>query len=229
MPGVDGFTLVEQIRKEKTFAGIPLLMLTSAGQRGDAVRCRALGIAGYLTKPVSQFQLVDAMRLALGRTAEASSAVELITRHTLLENPRQLRILLAEDNLINQKVARRMLEKEHHSVTVVGNGREALKALERQPFDLILMDIQMPEMDGLQATIAIREEEQKGKERIPIIALTAHVMSGDRERCLAAGMDGYASKPISIAELLGEIKRLETAGIMARPAAAPQLDCVVSG
>ncbi len=226
MPKVDGFTLVEQMRERKEFGDTALLMLTSAGQRGDAARCRSLGIAAYLTKPVSQLQLVDAMKQALGRESERTAVSELITRHSLPANLSELRILLAEDNLVNQKVARRMLEKEHHSITAVGNGREALDALERQPFDLILMDIQMPEMDGLQTATAIREKERAGGGHIPIIALTAHAMAGDRDRCLAAGMDGYASKPICIAELMGEIKRLETAGLMAR-SLGDTSDCLV--
>jgi two-component system, sensor histidine kinase and response regulator len=225
---VDGFTLVEQIRQGDAFADTAMLMLTSAGQRGDAARCRSLGIAAYLTKPVSQFQLVDAMRLALGRRSDETAATELITRHSLPANPSELRILLAEDNSVNQKVARRMLEKEHHSVTVVGDGLEALDALERQPFDLILMDIQMPEMDGFQAAIAIREKERTSGGHIPIIALTAHAMAGDRDRCLTAGMDGYVSKPIRIAELIGEIKRLEKAGLMVRALGDPS-DCLVPG
>jgi signal transduction histidine kinase/DNA-binding response OmpR family regulator len=209
MPEVDGFTLVEQMRQGEVFTDTAMLMLTSAGQRGDAARCRSLGIAAYLTKPVSQFQLVDAMRLALGRKADRTAAKELITRHSLPANPSELRILLAEDNLVNQKVACRMLEKQGHFVTVVGNGYEALQALERQTFDLVLMDIQMPEMDGLQAAAAIRDRESTGGGHIPIIALTAHAMAGDRERFIAAGMDGYVTKPIRVPELVSEINRLQ--------------------
>ena len=129
------------------------------------------------------------------------------------KNVSELRILLAEDNLVNQKVGRRMLEKQHHAVTLAGTGREVLQALDQQTFDLILMDIQMPEMDGFEATAAIREREQ-GETHIPIIALTAHALSGDRERCLAIGMDGYASKPINLAELTREINRVCTAGVL---------------
>jgi CheY-like chemotaxis protein len=147
------------------------------------------------------------MRLALGRESEALPNADLITRHSLPARLSPLRILLAEDNAVNQKVAVRMLEKEGHSVTVVANGREAVLAAERQTFDLILMDIQMPEMDGFDATRAIRKQEDGGK-RTPIIALTAHAMAGDKERCLDAGMDGYVTKPIRVLDLMAEITRL---------------------
>jgi CheY-like chemotaxis protein len=227
MPEVDGFTLVEQMQRVSAFAGTATLMLTSAGQRGDAARCRELGIAAYLTKPVSQVQLIDAMRLALGRKSESATPPGLITRHSLPANPTELRILLAEDNLVNQKVACRMLEKEQHSVVIVGNGCEVLQALERHSFDLILMDLQMPEMDGLQATAAIRDQERSRGGHIPIIALTARAMAGDRERCIAAGMDGYASKPIRLADLMSEIKRLASARLLTRPLETSS-DCLVS-
>jgi len=209
MPNVDGFTLVEEVRQVEAIAETAILMLTSAGQRGDAARCRALGVAAYLTKPVSSFQLRDAMRLALDANSDRAASAQLITRHTLPTKQFGLRILLAEDNPVNQQVARRMLEKQDHSVTVAANGREALQAFEHQTFDLILMDIQMPEMDGFAATAAIRKKEREG-EHIPIIALTAHAMIGDRERCLAAGMDGYVSKPIRIEELTNEMNRLRS-------------------
>ena len=207
MPLVDGFTLVEQIRKVEAIADTRILMLTSAGERGDALRCRELSILAYLTKPVSPVQLADAMSLALGLTPEANVPTQLITRHNLPVNVSGLRILLAEDNLVNQKLACRILEKQSHAVTVAANGREALLAYEQQTFDLILMDIQMPEMDGFEATAEIRNREPDGQ-RLPIIALTAHAMSGDRERCLSAGMDGYLTKPIRVDELLAEIDRL---------------------
>jgi signal transduction histidine kinase/CheY-like chemotaxis protein len=217
MPGVDGFALVEQIRQVEAIADTATLMLTSAGERGDAARCRALGVAAYLTKPVSQMQLTEAMRLALDPNPDRITSGSLITRHTLPANRLGLRILLAEDNPVNQKVALRMLEKQDHSVTVAANGREALLAVEQQTFDLILMDIQMPELDGFAATEAIRRNERSG-ERIPIIALTAHAMAGDRERCLAAGMDGYVSKPIRMGELTAEMNRLHVgAALVSQP------------
>jgi CheY-like chemotaxis protein len=150
------------------------------------------------------------MRLALEANSDRAAAGQLITRHNLSAKKSGLRILLAEDNQVNQQVARRMLEKQDHAVTVAANGREALLAFENQIFDLILMDIQMPEMDGFAATAAIRQKEREGQ-HIPIIALTAHAMTGDRERCLAAGMDGYVSKPIRIEELAKEMNRLRSA------------------
>jgi CheY-like chemotaxis protein len=209
MPGLESFALAEQIRQNELFSGTVILMLASAGQRGDAARCRALGITAYLTKPVSPFDLIHAIRLAFGLKSEPVHPAHLITRHSLPANPTNLRILLAEDNLVNQKVARRMLEKQHHSVTVVATGHEVLAAMEQQPFDLILMDMQMPEMDGLQAAAAIRRREIRGKTHIAIIALTANAMAGDRERCLRAGMDGYVVKPLRSKDLLDEIKRIQ--------------------
>jgi two-component system, sensor histidine kinase and response regulator len=214
MPKTDGFGFVEQIRQMEPMAASTIVMLTSAGQCGDAARCRALGVSAYLTKPVSQHQLIDTVRLALGRNGEQSASPDLITRHSLPVSRSELRILLAEDNVVNQKVVRRMLERLSHFVTIASTGYEVLSALEQQTFDLILMDIQMPEMDGFETTAAIREKEQTGA-RIPIIALTAHAMSGDRERCLAMGMDGYATKPISLIELNNEINRIQKAGTLA--------------
>ncbi len=214
MPGLDGFAVAEQIRQSHSIANTTILMLASVGQRGDGARCKALGVAAYLTKPVSQPQLIGAMRLALGRDFLQNLPEGLITKHIFPSNFPQVRVLIAEDNVVNQKVARRMLEKEGHLVTVVDNGSHAIQALERQTFDLILMDIQMPEMDGLQATSAIRAKELVSGGHVPIIALTAHAMSGDRERFLDVGMDGYVTKPIRISELLGELNRLQKAGIL---------------
>ena len=212
MPEVDGFTLLEQIRQQEAIAGTTTLMLTSAGQRGDAARCRSLGVAAYLTKPVSRSQLVEAMRLALGRKPERSTAGNVMTRHSISTQSSQRRILLVEDNLVNQKVASRLLEKQGHSVTVAGNGCDAIEALEQETFDLILMDIQMPRMDGLQATRIIRTKERSSGQHMPIIALTAHAMAGDRERYLAAGLDGYVTKPIRVEDLINEMTRVETVG-----------------
>jgi signal transduction histidine kinase/DNA-binding response OmpR family regulator len=225
MPDADGFTLVEQMRQQEAIAGTTILMLTSAGQRGDAARCRALGVAAYITKPVSQFQLLDAMRLALGRSSQRNLGAQLITRHTLPPGPAGFRVLLAEDNLVNQRVASRMLEKNHHSVIVVGTGCEVLSALEQQTFDLILMDVQMPDMDGLEAAAEIRARERSG-ERIPIIALTAHAMTGDRERCMQAGMDGYVTKPIRFQDIVNEINRLQITPGPLDMAATPYLGLI---
>jgi signal transduction histidine kinase/CheY-like chemotaxis protein len=218
MPDVDGFTLTEEIRETDALARTAILMLTSAGQRGDAARCRALGVGGYLTKPVSSFQLVNAMALALGRADEGVRSTQLITYHSLPANPAKMHVLVAEDNHINQKVASRILAKMNYSVTVVSNGREALHAFENKPFDLILMDIQMPDMDGLQATAAIREKELTLHTRIPIIALTANAMAGDRDACLAAGMDGYVTKPVCLQDLNKEIQRIKSSIEVTQPA-----------
>jgi len=206
MPEMDGFTLLEQIQRQDPFARVSVLMLTSASQRDDVARCRRLGVAACLTKPVAQFELIEAISLALGLTPDQPPAADLTVQHKLPANLPELRILLAEDNVVNQKLALRLLEKQHHHVTVVRTGREVLRVIEQQTFDLILMDIQMPELDGLEAAAAIRRQE-RAEEHIPIIALTAHAMSGDRERCLAAGMDGYITKPIHIPDLVREINR----------------------
>jgi two-component system, sensor histidine kinase and response regulator len=196
MPEMDGFSLAQQVISLPEFRSIPIIMLTSAGQAGDARRCRELGITAYLSKPVSQAELLDAITAALTTCQGQPSARQLVTKHSLRETRDNLRVLLAEDNIVNQTLASRLLEKRGHDVTVVGNGKQALVALDKQVFDVILMDVQMPEMDGLEATAAIRQSEKATGRRIPIIAMTAHAMKGDKERCLLAGMDGYLSKPI---------------------------------
>ena len=203
MPEMDGFELAAEIRRDPGLAGVSILMLTSAGQRGDAARCREAGLGGYLTKPVGQSELRDAILRVLATKPEAKPV--LVTRHSLREGKR-LRILLAEDNLVNQRLVVRLLEKQGHHLTIAGNGREALERLEKESFDVVLMDVQMPEMDGFEATAAIRERERLTAKHVPIIAMTAHTMQGDRERCLAAGMDGYVSKPIKLQELIGAIE-----------------------
>jgi PAS domain S-box-containing protein len=208
---MSGFELVEEIRQQPALAGIPILMLTSAGLRGDAARCRKLGIGAYLTKPLNQYQLVEFIRAALGRQAAGGATPPLITHYTLHARELKLRVLLAEDNAVNQRLAVRLLEKQGHSAVVVSTGRAALKALDEQEFDLVLMDVQMPDMDGLEATAAIREREKANGKRVPIIAMTAHAMAGDEQRCLAAGMDGYVAKPVSGQTLAREINRVRTA------------------
>jgi len=207
MPGMDGFELAAEMKRTELFSGASLLMLTAANQRGDAALCRELGAAAHITKPVAGKPLVDAIRVALGGRVSSRVAPRSVSRSST-----GIEILLAEDNPVNQKVAVRLLEKRGYSVQVAATGREALDAVNQKPFDLILMDVQMPEMDGIEATIAIRAREKITGGHIPVIALTAHAMSRDRERCLAAGMDGYASKPIQIEELESEITRL-TAGV----------------
>ncbi len=201
MPDMDGFALAESIKKNQEWGAATIMMLSSAGQRGDAQRCRELGISAYLTKPVRQAELLDAVLTALGTRTIVDASPVLVTRHTLRENSPRLRILLVEDNAVNQMLAVRLLEKRGHTVTVAGNGKEALSALEKDSVDLVLMDVQMPVMDGFQATAAIREKEKMSESRLPIIAMTAHAMAGDRERCLEAGMDDYITKPIRLQEL----------------------------
>jgi two-component system sensor histidine kinase/response regulator len=195
--------LIENIRQRPELATATIMMLTSAGHRGDAARCKDLGVAAYLLKPIRQSELREAIARVLGaRTQEG--AIPLITRfslHDAVEPSARLRVLLAEDNAVNQRLAVRLLEKRGHHVAVAGNGREALDALEKENFDLVFMDVQMPEMDGLEATTIVREKEKNSGLHQAIIALTAHAMKGDREKCLAAGMDGYLTKPIRPQEL----------------------------
>ena len=203
MPHMDGFTLVEKIRQRPELATATIMMLTSAGHRGDAARCKELGVSAYLLKPIRQSELREAIARVLG-AAKPEGAIALITRYSLQdarEPNSSLKVLLAEDNLVNQRLAVRLLEKRGHRVVVAANGAEALAALKTENFDLVFMDVQMPEMDGMEATAAIREEEKRTGEHIAVIALTAHAMKGDREKCLAAGMDGYLSKPIRTQEL----------------------------
>jgi CheY-like chemotaxis protein len=212
MPGLDGPSLVAWMRGDPGFSNIPIVMLSSSGLRGEA-RSLIPGLAGYLTKPVTEAELLRALLTALRRhpaTMQSSPS-----RVAAAGRGRSLRVLLAEDNVINQKVAVRLLERLGHRVTVVGDGRSVLAALEAQVYDVVLMDVQMPEMDGLEATRAVRAREAElaatGSAsaegsfaawrtagcRIPVVALTAHAMKSDEERCLAAGMNGYMAKPVT--------------------------------
>jgi two-component system sensor histidine kinase/response regulator len=202
MPHLDGFATAAKIKQDPDLPPVPIMMLTSSGQRGDADRCRQLGISAYLSKPVRQWELHDAVVKVLGLRPERKHDSSLVTRHSLRETPECLRILLVEDNPVNSEYALRILSKRGHSVIVAGNGLLALDALEKQEFDMILMDLQMPEMDGFEATAAIRKNEAVTGTHIPIIALTAHAMKGDRDRCLGAGMDAYISKPVKPDELI---------------------------
>ena len=207
MPGMDGFELVEGIRHSPGLSNAIIMMLTSAGERGEGERCRKLGIGAYLHKPIGNAELQAAMLLLLGRAADVAGH-DLVTRHNIRTQSRALRILLAEDNPINQAVALKTLEKMGHQTTLARDGREALAALEKASYDLVFMDVQMPEMDGLTATRKIRERESQTVAHIPIIAMTAHAMKGDRERCLAAGMDGYLTKPVSSPQIAEEVARV---------------------
>ena len=208
MPEVDGFALVGQARREAVVCQTTIIMLTSGGQRGDMARCRELGIAAHLIKPVSQPELLDTILRVLGTKPWSAERSRPVTRPCPREARRSLRILLAEDNAVNQKLASRLLEKRGHTVVVTSNGREAVEALERESFDLVMMDVQMPEVDGFEATALIRERENGTGTHLPIVAMTAHAMTGDRERCLAAGMDSYVSKPIQSKELFEAIEKL---------------------
>jgi CheY-like chemotaxis protein len=206
MPEMDGFTLVEHIRQRADLCQIAIMMLTSTEQRGDAARCRQLGVAACLVKPIAQSELLETILKVVGAKAQPVEEPRLLSRQSLGEGGRGLRVLLAEDNAVNQMLASRLLEKRGHTVVVTTNGREAVEAQERQSFDLVIMDVQMPEMDGFEATAAIRARENTTGTYTPIIAMTAHAMTGDRERCLAAGMDGYVSKPVNAKELFAVVQ-----------------------
>ncbi len=262
LPVPEGFEVAKRVKESPYGTDLEIILLSSVGEKGDAARCREVGISGYLLKPVKLSELFDAIMMALGEPPDEEE-VAVITRYTIQEARKRLNILLAEDNLVNQKVAVKMLEKRGHRVVVVPNGRKAVEAFDKEGFDLILMDVQMPEMDGLEATGRIREQELKAQsspveyaragesskgglqsgipqekhstgqakptaensiscsglsafrfepsprsERIPIVAMTAHAMKGDREKCLAAGMDDYVPKPIKPKELFAVIEKL---------------------
>jgi CheY-like chemotaxis protein len=197
MPGMDGFTLLEQIRRRPELDAAAIMMLTSAGYRGDSELLKQLKVAACLLKPIRLSQLRETMCQVLsGRERQRTTPHQKAHGTEML-----LRVLVAEDNLVNQRLATRLLEKRGHQVVVAENGRRALEALERDSYDLVLMDVQMPELDGMAATALIRNKERPGGKHQPIIALTAHAMKGDKERCLAAGMDGYLAKPIQAQEL----------------------------
>jgi len=208
MPKMNGFSMIEQIRKRPELSTAVIMMLTSAGHREDGAKCQELGVAAYLLKPIRESELREAIARVLGGAQRQKGVIPLVPRYSLCD-PRNgtttLRVLVAEDNPVNQLLATRLLEKRGHSVVMTSNGREALEELAKDTFDLVLMDVQMPEMDGYEATTALREKEKEKGDGVhqPVIALTAHAMKGDRERCLAAGMDGYLAKPIRAQELDG--------------------------
>ena len=192
-------------------------MLTSIGARGDAKRLYQAGFDAYLTKPVRHTQLRECLSAVLGiqRDVKPEHKHELVTKHSIAEDKRRkVRLLLAEDNPVNQKVALRIIEKLGYRADAVANGKEAIKALEMIPYDLVLMDVQMPEMDGIEATRVIRAGNNGVKNQaIPIIAMTAHALKEDRERCLAAGMDYYLTKPIRPQDLADAVERFVGAGL----------------
>jgi two-component system, sensor histidine kinase and response regulator len=200
MPDFDGFAMAEQVKSDPELAGATIMMLSSADSNGDAARCRELGVACYLRKPIGQSELFDAVMTALSAPVRemVSSLPPPVSE---AKEQASLRILLAEDNKINQAVATGLLQKRGHEVVVANNGIEALAILDRMSIDVVLMDIRMPEMDGFAATAAIRDQEKTTGKHLPIVALTAHAMEGDRERFLDAGMDGYLSKPIRVQDM----------------------------
>jgi CheY-like chemotaxis protein len=239
MPEMDGFQLAEHIQAAPDLAGVTLLMLTSAGRPEDVERCRRLGIRAYLMKPVKQSELFDSILTALS----VSSWEPMLPEETAPREPqRPLRVLLAEDNVINQKLVVALLEKRGHRVTVAATGREALRQLRIDggaesairnpqsaiPYDLVLMDVQMPEMDGFEAMQRLRAWERRTGGHLPVVAMTAYAMKGDRELCLSRGADDYISKPIQPAEVYTVIARLTAAAAPppARPAEPPSAGVV---
>jgi CheY-like chemotaxis protein len=210
MPDVDGFALAQRIKTDPKIAGATVVMLTSAGQAGDAARCRELGISAYLHKPIRRSELRTSIMSALGAQSVARVRSSESTGPSRDDAQQTGRLLLVEDNRVNQLVARRLLEKRGHTVVVASNGRKALLVLDEAGaggFDCVLMDVQMPEMDGFECTSIIRRKEELTGRHLPIIAMTAHAMTGDEERCLAAGMDGYLSKPVQPDELFELVER----------------------
>jgi CheY-like chemotaxis protein len=204
MPRFDGFMLAREIRRSETTSKTVIIVLTSGAQEDDAQLCQELGIAARLLKPIKQSELLDAIVDAVAPTVQSREE----TRGEVEDVVQPLNILLAEDGLANQKLAIGLLTRWGHSVTVANNGREAVDLWQQQHFDLILMDIQMPELDGIEATRMIRQQEEPKGIHIPIVAMTAHALKGDREKCLAAGMDGYISKPVRKQDLLDALKDL---------------------
>jgi CheY-like chemotaxis protein len=206
MPNVDGFTVARRLRRDNRFKATPIVMLTSMGHSADVRRCRDIGVSAHLTKPVKHSDLLDAIAtLVAARGPREKPRVE------RARAAKRLRILLAEDNAVNRRLASSILRKRGHQVVTAETGRQAVRAAARRPtgrsFDIVLMDVQMPEMSGLEATAAIRERERRSGTHVPIVAMTAHALPADRERCLQAGMDGYLAKPIHADELVAAVER----------------------
>jgi CheY-like chemotaxis protein len=232
MPDMDGLQLAERMREFPGVVASSIMMLTSGGQAGDVAKCRELGLAAYVTKPLSQRALYQVVAQVIGAGMTSTGAFSpAVTKDAPVMMPvptpegapklAPLKVLLAEDNFVNQKLAVTMLQKRGHTVTVANDGVEACDRLERERFDVVLMDVHMPNMGGFEATAAIREREAStGEPRTPIVALTALAMTGDREKCLAAGMDGYLTKPISVSELMNQLLLLFPKGAPEHPASA---------
>jgi signal transduction histidine kinase/DNA-binding response OmpR family regulator len=208
MPDIDGFEVAERIKHTPELAGTTIMMLSSVGQHGHAEHCRELGVSAYLVKPVRQSTLLNSLLAVLAGRAQPVEQKQAVRKSTFGTTQRPMRVLLAEDNTINQLVAVNMLQKRGHSVVVASEGHEAVAAIQREQFDLVLMDVQMPGMDGLEATAEIRRREMGTGRHVLIIALTAHAMQEDRERCMAAGMDAYLAKPFSSADLVRTLESL---------------------
>lgn len=218
MPGMDGLSLSEKVRNNPACSKMPIILLSSSVQHGETARCRALGSSAYLSKPVQPSELFDSLLELLANRSRSPERVQIPPPQT---KPKNLRILLAEDNPVNRKLAKTLLEKHGYTVLIAENGREALDVLDRETVDVVLMDVQMPAMDGLEATRAIRTREANTGGRLRIIALTAHAMKGDRERCLNAGADDYLTKPIRTSDLLAAIDRTRDAVAGILEATAP--------
>jgi two-component system, sensor histidine kinase and response regulator len=224
MPDMDGFQVAQHLRDRGGLNGA-VMMISSSDQTSESGRCRELGIAQYLTKPVDHTELLKAIRRAVGdvnAVAESAAAMFAAVTANPTDTPgdpaRRKRVLLAEDNAINQLVAARTLEKHGYEVVIVTNGGEAVAAVERERFDAVLMDVQMPVMNGFEATAAIRLREAGAGIHVPVVAMTAHAMKGDRERCLEAGMDEYLCKPIDARLLIEIVGRVTSAGTRAQVA-----------
>ena len=208
MPEKDGFTLATEIRNDEKLAGAMIMMLTSGDRSEDIEQCRELGVSAYIRKPIKQSELFDSLVaiLAIEGTGDSTAAdIENSERREIVIPP--LRVLLAEDSVVNQKLALALLKKWGHSGTVANNGKEAVELATRETFDVVLMDVQMPEMDGLEATRQIRRSEAGTDRHLPIIAMTAHAMKGDRELCIESGMDDYVSKPVRPWQLINALSQ----------------------
>jgi CheY-like chemotaxis protein len=208
MPDVDGFGVASEIAARPDFANPTVIMLTSAGRHDDVERCRALNVAAYLNKPISPTQLREVISKLVGRDVAAPSATTAPSHGTLPAHLRR-KVLLAEDNIVNQRVAVGLLTKRGHDVTVAGTGKDAVDRLHRGRFDVVLMDVQMPEMGGLEATGIIRQQEAGTGRHVWIVAMTAHTMEGDRDACLKAGMDAYLAKPVDPALLFAAVEQMQ--------------------
>jgi CheY-like chemotaxis protein len=208
MPGIDGFTLTQRIKADPQFSGTHIVLLTSGVRHGDADRCRDLGVSAYFAKPVGEMELLDAIRKMSQPVSIIEAQPDLRPRHVAEKGKPGLRLLVVEDNPVNRLVATRLIEKHNHTVSAAHNGREALEMMDNEKFDCVLMDVQMPVLDGFETTAAIRNKERNSGGHLPIIAMTAHAMPGDLDRCLAAGMDGYITKPIKTNDVLATLDRV---------------------